>query len=149
MWSTSWSDRLPEPSQIKIWSRVSWDLELGTIISVPARASNNLAVNLCVCLLYQLLNSRTNLYETWYVYHGTWAYLSGALHKCLPSVCVSVNVSLLSLLGNGKVYTFPRQRTREKIELLDASFSVRYVSYQRRVCGSVCVSLHCCKASAW
>jgi hypothetical protein len=41
---------------------------------------------------YQLLNGWTNLYETWYVYHGTWVHLNGVLHKSLPSVCVSICV---------------------------------------------------------
>jgi hypothetical protein len=36
--------------------------------------------------------------------HGTWA------HQSLPSVCVSVCVSLLPLLDNGSVNTFPQQR---------------------------------------
>jgi hypothetical protein len=56
---------------------------------------------LSVCLLifpYYILNAWTNLYRTWYAYQGTWAHLNGVLHKSLPSVCVSVCVSLLSLL---------------------------------------------------
>jgi Mn2+/Fe2+ NRAMP family transporter len=54
--------------------------------------------NLCVCVCvsvyppHQLLNAWTNLCETWYVCHGTWAYLDGVLHKSLLSVCVSVCV---------------------------------------------------------
>jgi hypothetical protein len=36
------------------------------------------------------LNGWTNLYETWHVYHGTWAHLNGVLHKSLPSVCLYV-----------------------------------------------------------
>jgi hypothetical protein len=80
------------------------------------------------------LNAWTNLYETWYVYHGTWAHLNGVFHKSLPSVCVPVCVSLLSLLGNGSVKTFPGQRIYATIEeFLDASFSMRSASYQRRV----------------
>jgi hypothetical protein len=39
---------------------------------------------------YQLLNVRTSLYETLYVYHSTWFHLSGVLHKSFPSVCVSI-----------------------------------------------------------
>jgi hypothetical protein len=46
----------------------------------------------------------TNLYETWYVYDGTWAHLNGLIKKSLPSVCVYP----LSLLGNGSVETLPR-----------------------------------------
>jgi hypothetical protein len=85
--------------------------------------------DLCVCVSpYQLLNVSTNIYETWCVYHGTWAHFNGVL---LKSLCVPVCVSLL---GNGSANTFPRQRIHTAIEkLLDAS-------YLRRVCGSVCVS---------
>jgi hypothetical protein len=36
----------------------------------------------------------TNLYETWYAYHGTWTHLNGVLHKSFPSVCQSVCVTL-------------------------------------------------------
>jgi hypothetical protein len=76
---------------------------------------------------FQLSNASTNRYEIWYVYHGVWAYLNGVLHKSFPSVCVSVCVSLLSLLGNGSVNTFPRQQIHATVEeLLDA-----------RVCGSL------------
>jgi hypothetical protein len=47
---------------------------------------------------------------------------------------LSVCVSPLSLLGNGSVNTFPRQRIQVTIEeLLDASFSMLSASYQRRV----------------
>jgi hypothetical protein len=52
---------------------------------------------------HQLLNALTNIYETWYVCHGTWAHLIGLLHRSLRSVCVSIRVSRLSLLGNGSV----------------------------------------------
>jgi hypothetical protein len=63
----------------------------------------------CLCTPHQLLNARTNLYETSYVYHGTWAHLNGTLHKPLPSVCPYVYP--LSLQGNGSVNTFPRLTT--------------------------------------
>jgi hypothetical protein len=36
----------------------------------------------------KLLNAWSNLYETWYVYHGTWSPLNGVLHKHLPPVCL-------------------------------------------------------------
>jgi hypothetical protein len=92
----------------------------------------------CVCPPEQRLNAWTNLYKTWYVYHDTWSHLNGLRHKSLPSVCGSV---WISLLDNGSVNTFPRQRIRAKIEqLLDASFPMRSVSYQTRVCGSACIS---------
>jgi hypothetical protein len=60
-----------------------------------------------------------NLYETWYVHHGTRVHLNGLIKKIPPiSLCVSP-ISLLgnglvkvplSLLGNGWVETLPRQR---------------------------------------
>jgi hypothetical protein len=69
------------------------------------------------------LNAWLSLYVMYYVYHGTWAHLSGMLLKSLPSLCVSVCVSLLSLLhkglvkciplflpGNNSVMTFPQLR---------------------------------------
>jgi hypothetical protein len=59
---------------------------------------------------HKLLNAWTNVYETWYPYHGTWAHLNGVLRKFLRPVCVSICVSPLSLLGNGSVNTFPRPR---------------------------------------
>jgi hypothetical protein len=75
--------------------------------------------------LQQLLNNWTNLYETWYVYYTNWIHLNGVLHKSLPSVCVSICLPCLSLLGNDWVNTFPRQRIHATIEeLLDASFSM-------------------------
>jgi hypothetical protein len=70
-----------------------------------------------ICLwipLLNLLNAWANLYETSYVRHGTWFHFSGAFHKFLPAVCVSVCVYLLWLLGKGSVKCihpfFARQR---------------------------------------
>jgi hypothetical protein len=72
----------------------------------------------------------TNLHETWY---GTWFYLSGVLHKSLPSVCVCMRIPL-SLLGNCSAESLPAMNTHETIkELLDVSFSRGSVSYQRSV----------------
>jgi hypothetical protein len=51
----------------------------------------------CPCV-----NFWTDLYETCYVYYGTWAHLNGLIKKSLTSVCVSVCIAL-SLLGNGSV----------------------------------------------
>jgi hypothetical protein len=80
-------------------------------------------------LCISFINFWTSLYETWYVYHVTWSHLSGVLHKSLPSVCVFICVSL-PLPGNGSVPTFPRQLIHETIEeLLNASFSLRSMSY--------------------
>jgi hypothetical protein len=70
----------------------------------------------CVCVSplsdFECLNqSLWNLVCT--VFHGTWAHLNGVLHKSLPSVCVSVFVSPLSLLGNGSLNTFPLQQIHQ------------------------------------
>jgi hypothetical protein len=67
---------------------------------------------------YSFLNAWTNLYETSYIYHGTWGYFNSTLHKPLPSVCMSVCVSLLLLLGNGSENTFPSNRIHTTIEEL-------------------------------
>jgi hypothetical protein len=64
----------------------------------------------CLCVYVSplsTLNAWTIFYESWYIYHGNWAYLSGLLNKFLPPVIVYV---LLSLLGNGSVKTLTRQR---------------------------------------
>jgi hypothetical protein len=63
----------------------------------------------------QLLNAWTNLYETFYVYHGNLVHLDGVLHKSLPSVCVSVCATLLSLQSNGSVKYIPHLGSRQRI----------------------------------
>jgi hypothetical protein len=81
---------------------------------------------LSVNLPQQLLNDWTDLYETWYVYHGTWALLNPShrpVYICIP----------VSLLGNGSVKTLPRQRTHMQRKNSRTSFSMRSVSYQRNV----------------
>jgi hypothetical protein len=76
------------------------------------------------------------------IYDDTLVFLDGVLHKSLSLFCVSTFLSPpVSLLGNGSVDTFPRQHIQATIEeLLEACFSIRSVSYQRRVRGSVYVS---------
>jgi hypothetical protein len=51
-------------------------------------------VSLCLYVYPQHQPSKTwaSLYETWYVYQGTWAHLNGVRHKSLPSVCVCICV---------------------------------------------------------
>jgi hypothetical protein len=68
------------------------------------------SVCLWIPLSHQLMNAWSNPYETWYVYHGNWTHLNDVLHKSLPAVCVSLCVSLVSLLDNNSVKTFPWQR---------------------------------------
>jgi hypothetical protein len=59
-----------------------------------------------------------------------------ALTLCVSSMCIP-----LPLLGNGSVNTFPRHRMHATIEeWLDSSFSIWSMYYQRRVCGSACIS---------
>jgi hypothetical protein len=41
---------------------------------------------LSACILLSLLDGWSKLYETWYVYHNTRAYLKGMRHKSLPSI---------------------------------------------------------------
>jgi hypothetical protein len=101
--------------------------------------------SVCVCIplsTFECLNqSSWNLV----LYHGTWPHLNGVLHKFLPLVCVSNMCIPLIVSSNGSVNTFPRQRIRAAIEeLLDTSFSLRSVSYQRRVYRFVCVSCYRC-----
>jgi hypothetical protein len=76
-----------------------------------------------------------------------WITLINFLNKSLPSVCMSVCVSLisllgkgsvncipLSLLGNGPVNMFPLHRIQETIEKL----------FDACVCGCVFVTPYCC-----
>jgi hypothetical protein len=64
---------------------------------------------LCVCVSPLLTSECLNQsYETRYVYHGIWAHLNGVLHKCLPSVWVSVKCIHLPLVDNGSVTKLPR-----------------------------------------
>jgi hypothetical protein len=49
--------------------------------------------SLCIPLYY-LLNAWTNLYETWYVYHGTWAHLNGLIKQEI----LEITNRLLSLI---------------------------------------------------
>jgi hypothetical protein len=86
---------------------------------------------------HRLLNASTNLYETWYAYHGT----------CAHSVCLYVYPSYrCKATARLSIHSFGARQgihaTTE--EFLDESFSMRSVSCQRRVCGSVCVSPYRC-----
>jgi hypothetical protein len=80
---------------------------------------------ICVSPPQQLSNFWTDLYETRYVYHGTWTHLNCVLHKSLPSV--------VRLYMYGKNVTAATNTHPTIQELLDATFSMRSVSYERRV----------------
>jgi hypothetical protein len=106
-------------------------------------------LSVCLCIPpYHLLNAWTNLYETWYAYHGTLAHLNGVLPKSIPTICVSVCVILLSLLDNGSVNTFPLQRIHSTAgQVLDmwaciplsllGNNSVKTLPRQRKIVGGV------------
>jgi hypothetical protein len=89
---------------------------------------------------HQLLNGWTNLYETLYVYHGTWAHQNCIPHKSLPPVCVSVCVARQWLSKNppiiarqrlGKSVTVATNTHTTMEELLDALLSM-WSMYQRK-----------------
>jgi hypothetical protein len=75
---------------------------------------------------YQLLNALTNLYETWYVCHMS------KISSNSPCICMCIP---LFLLGKRSVKTLPQAKnTLSTIqEFLNASFSMRSVSYQNKV----------------
>jgi hypothetical protein len=81
---------------------------------------------LCIPPSKQHLNPWTNIYETWYVYHSTWAHLRGLLHK-FPSACVSVYVS--SLVARQKLHS-RKEYMRNKRRIVGRIFyhAVRVVS---------------------
>jgi hypothetical protein len=109
---------------------------------------------MCICIPpppHQFLNAWINLYETWYVYHDTWTHLDDVLHKSLPSLCVPVCYPL-SLLSNGSLNMFPRQRIHAKKKNCCTRlifYAVRVVSKEstrlvlpRTSCYIFCIPLH-------
>jgi hypothetical protein len=85
-------------------------LSLSLSVLVYFRSFEKMKVDLwdphAVCVSFESLNQ-----SLWnFVYHGIWAHLNGVLHKSLSSVCESVCVFPVSLLGNGSVKTLQRQR---------------------------------------
>jgi hypothetical protein len=96
---------------------------------------------LSVCLWIPPLtfNAWNNLYDNWHVYHGTWAHLNGIFHKpSHQSICLYV-YHLIVARQRFYIHVPKATNTRNKEELLDASFSVRSVSYHTRVGGFVCI----------
>jgi hypothetical protein len=60
----------------------------------------------CLCVSpYEAVNTWINIYEIWYVYHGTWAHLTGVLQKALPSVWVYVTPPVVARQWLGKNVT--------------------------------------------
>jgi hypothetical protein len=94
--------------------------------------------SLCLYILY--LNAWINLYETWCVCHNIEPILTTYfINSSHQSVCLYVCLPIIA-----------RQRTDKRVRtetihatiegFMDASFSIRSVLYQRKVCRSFCVS---------
>jgi hypothetical protein len=83
---------------------------------------------------YKLLNGWTNRYVCT-EYNGTWAHLNGALHKSFPSVyvCLYEYPHVVVRQRLSKNVTAATNTQAKSQELLDASYSLRYVSYQRKI----------------
>jgi hypothetical protein len=83
---------------------------------------------------YQRLNAWTNIYETWYVQHGTWAHLDAYfINPAHQSTCVYVNAPIDAKQMIDKNVTAATNTHATIEELLDVSFSTQSVSYQRKV----------------
>jgi hypothetical protein len=93
---------------------------------------------LCVCMS---VNTWTNLYETWYfyVYYDTWTHLSGVLRKSLPSVCVTVCLSLLSLPSKGSADCILPSIVRQRLD--EHVLPSTNTHNNRTIVGRVCVCL--------
>jgi hypothetical protein len=91
--------------------------------------------SLCVCILpYQLLNGWTNLNETWYVI--SWHLSPSQLRTLLIptiSLCPYVYSTVVARQRHGKKVTATTNTHGTIEELLDASFSRRFVSYEKKV----------------
>jgi hypothetical protein len=86
------------------------------------KSKSSAITTLSVYAPYQRLNGWTSLYETRYVYHGTWAHLNGVLHKSLISVCLSVYPTIIARQWLGKNVTAATNIHATVKELLDSSF---------------------------
>jgi hypothetical protein len=102
-------------------SKISWTAQIipvlscqPTFLTLKKKAGFCDRHALCVSVYppYQLLNGWINLYETWYVYHDTWAHSKAYIIN--PSQSVYLYVYPVSLLGNGSVNQSPRQQTNTR-----------------------------------
>jgi hypothetical protein len=80
-----------------------------------------------VCMLQPIFTKR-RMYII-----GAWAHLNGVLTKYLPSVCMYVYPSVVARQRLGKNVTAATNTHAPIEELLDASFSIRSMSCQRKV----------------
>jgi hypothetical protein len=65
-----------------------------------------------------------------YVHHGTWAHLSGVLHKSLPSVSVCICIPIVARQRLDKNVMAEMKTHKRRIVSM---FSMESVSYQRKV----------------
>jgi hypothetical protein len=87
-------------------------LILAYFLSFLRKKSRLMRSPCCLCIHhYQFFDACTNLYETWYVYHGIWAHLNSILHKSLSlvRVCVSPTVAWQRLVKNVTAATNTQQ----------------------------------------
>jgi hypothetical protein len=87
-------------------------------------------------LTFECLNQSL---QTWFVYLGTWAHHNGVLHKSLPSVCVSVCMALLPLLGKGSVKCVPSFISRQHVPAQRIHATIEEIF--GRVCLWVCLCI--------
>jgi hypothetical protein len=92
---------------------------------------------LSVCLWISPSPINFWLPETIFMKLGTWTYLISVLYKSLPSVSVSVCVSLLSLIGKGSSNSIPLFVARQRLgKHVPTATNIRN---NRRTVGCVCL----------
>jgi hypothetical protein len=83
----------------------------------------------CCLFIPPIKNAWSSVYESWYVYHGTWPHLNGVLHKSLPSVCVSVYPHIVARHRLGKDVPAASNKRNSRIIVGGVVFSaVRAIS---------------------
>jgi hypothetical protein len=91
-------------------------------------------LSVCVCVsLYQLLKASTNLYEAWYIMAPAPISTAYYINPSHQSVCLYVYPPIVARQQLGKTVTAATTTHRTVEELLDASISVRSVSYQMKL----------------
>jgi hypothetical protein len=106
------------------------------------KSSSSCCLTVCV-LPYQHRNVWTNLLKL--AMHIMAPETSQRPASYISPLSLCLYMYTLSLLGNSLVKTLPRQWIYTTMDgLLEASFYIRSVSYERRVCGCACVSRYHC-----
>jgi hypothetical protein len=110
-----------------------------TILFIFWKNKSRVMISTCCLCVWE---SPLSVFKAWANLYKIWCTLAPEpilLHKSRSSVFVPVCKSLLSLLGNGLVNTFPWQRIHATIELLNASFSMRSIYVLSKVTLWVCL----------